>query len=95
MRTYFIAATGITYKSIRKFIVSRILTLELSEIPINIEFDFNLKKYQESSFGVFSDEIFNVEIIFDQIASLSAKDYFFHESQKLIENKKWHHYFKI
>ena len=47
MRTYFIAATGITYKSIRKFIVSRILTLELSETPVNIEFDFNLKKYQK------------------------------------------------
>lgn len=49
--------------------------------------EFSLQKYTYQSFGVFQEEPFDVEWLFDASVAADAEQYIFHPSQKLIHNK--------
>mgnify|MGYP003246638964 CR=1 FL=1 len=49
--------------------------------------NFSLQKYTYQSFGVFQEEPFEVEWLFDASVAADAEQYIFHPTQKLIHNK--------
>ena len=46
-----------------------------------------MKKFSERSFGIFQEEPFEVEWLFDKEAAVNAKRYIFHPTQEMIENE--------
>lgn len=49
--------------------------------------EFSLQKYTYQSFGVFQEEPFEVEWLFDSSVATEAEQYIFHPSQELARNK--------
>lgn len=68
------------------FILSNIQEIEILPETYNIPDDFSLEKFTERSFGVFQEEPFEVEWLFDKDAASDAKRFIFHPTQEMIEN---------
>ncbi len=68
------------------FILSNIQSLELLAEQYEIEENFNLKELAENSFGVFQEEPFEVEWLFDKSVAEDVKRYEFHPKQTMTEN---------
>lgn len=71
---------------IHYFILSHIQQVEILPEIYQIPENFNLKKYAEKSFGVYQEEPFEVEWLFDKEAAPEAKRYIFHPSQTMVQN---------
>ncbi len=69
------------------FILSNIFEMELLDEEYEIDEGFNLKKLAERSFGVFQEEPFEVEWLFDKSAAEEVLRYEFHPNQTVVENE--------
>lgn len=69
------------------YILNNIKEVEILPDTYDIPKDFNLEKFAERSFGVYQEEPFEVEWLFDKKKAQEAKNYVFHPSQEMIENK--------
>ena len=72
--------------AVHHFILSNIQKIEILPETYQIPEDFSLAKHAEQSFGVFQEEPFEVEWLFDKEAAPDAKRYIFHPSQTMTEN---------
>lgn len=72
--------------SIHHFILSNIKSIEILEDTYQIPDDFSLEKHSAQSFGVYQEEPFEVEWLFDKEAAVEAKRYVFHPTQQILEN---------
>ncbi len=68
------------------FILSNILSLEILDEIYEIDESFSLKSLSEKSFGVFQEEPFEVEWLFDKSVAEEVKRYEFHPKQTVQEN---------
>lgn len=68
------------------FILSNIQEIKILPETYTIPDDFSLEKFTERSFGVFQEEPFEVEWLFDKDVAPDAKRFTFHPTQELIEN---------
>lgn len=73
-------------EAVHHFILSNIKSIEILEDIYQIPDDFNLEKYSAQSFGVYQEEPFEVEWLFDKEAATEAKRYVFHPTQQIFEN---------
>ncbi len=71
---------------VHHFILTNIMEVEILDELYQIPKSFDLEKYSERSFGVFQEEPFEVEWLFDKESASDAKRYIFHPSQEMIEN---------
>ena len=78
---------GSSGDEVHLYILSNIKEVEILSDIYDIPKDFNLEKFAERSFGVYQEEQFEVEWLFDKEAAPSAKRYIFHPTQKMIENE--------
>ena len=65
------------------FNLMNIKKVEILEDLLTVVPHFDLKKYVEKSFGVFQEQPFEVEWLFDQEVADEAAKYIFHPTQKL------------
>ena len=72
---------------IHHFILNNIKNIELLDDTYEIPSSFSLEEYSKQSFGVFQEEPFEVEWLFDKDAAEDAKRYIFHPTQEVTENK--------
>lgn len=72
---------------VHHFSLSFIQEVEILPDTYQIPEDFDLKKFSERSFGIFQEEPFEVEWLFDKEAAPNAKRYIFHPTQEMIENE--------
>lgn len=77
---------GYAKGDLRYFILNNIQNIEILSDTYNISADFNLEKFAERSFGVFQEDPFEVEWLFDEYAAPDAKRFTFHPTQEVIEN---------
>lgn len=71
---------------VHHFILSNIREIEILPETYGIPEDFDLEKFAERSFGVFQEDPFEVEWLFDKDAAADAKRFIFHPTQEMIEN---------
>lgn len=69
------------------FRLDRILDLELTNEPGAPPESFDLDTYIARSFGVYQEEAYDVELLFDPSAAKDAKNYSFHPTQELIQER--------
>lgn len=72
---------------IHHFILNNIKNIELLDDTYQIPSSFSLEEYSKQSFGVFQEEPFEVEWLFDKEVAEDAKRYIFHPTQEVTENK--------
>lgn len=73
--------------AVHHFILSNIRKIEILNDAYQIPADFNLKKHSAQSFGVYQEEPFDVEWLFDKDVAEDAIRYIFHPTQEVIKNK--------
>lgn len=73
--------------AVHHFILSNIRKIEILNDVYQIPADFNLKEHSAQSFGVYQEEPFDVEWLFDKDAAEDAKRYIFHPTQEVTENE--------
>jgi len=72
---------------IHHFILHNIKSIELLNLHYQLPDGFNLNDYCHDMFGAFKEPSFDVEWLFDKQVANEVKHYFFHPSQRMIENK--------
>lgn len=77
---------GYDGNNIHYFILSNVLSIEILNEPYKIDSDFSLREWAERSFGVYQEEPFDVEWLFDKSVAEDAKRYVFHPKQTMTEN---------
>lgn len=68
------------------FILSNISSVSVLDEQFVMDEDFNLKALAENSFGVYQEEPFEVEWLFDKCVAEEVKRYEFHPKQTMTEN---------
>ena len=68
------------------FNLNKILDIEITEEYFERQPDFSLQKFSEQSFGVYQEEPFDVEWLFDKEVAPEAAKYIFHPNQSSILN---------
>ncbi|MBR6412685.1 MAG: WYL domain-containing protein [Alphaproteobacteria bacterium] len=68
------------------FDISRIRNIKVSKDYFTRDKKFSLEKFMSQSFGIFHEEPFDVEWLFDKEVASSAAEYQFHPKQKMIHN---------
>lgn len=71
---------------LRKIILSSIKKVILTNAMFEVQEEFDLQAYARQSFGVYFDEIYDVEWLFDKETAEIAKDYIFHPEQIIKES---------
>lgn len=74
-------------KEIRMYILSNIQEIKIIEEYFEKDEDFNLKAYSENSFGIYQEKPLSVVLEFDKSVAEDVKNYHFHPTQKIKENK--------
>ena len=60
--------------------------VEISAQTFNWNHEFSLREYAERSFGVYQENPFDVELLFDVAVAQEAANFMFHPSQKILKN---------
>lgn len=77
---------GYDGNNIHYFILSNVLSIEILDETYEMDPDFSLREWAERSFGVYQEEPFDVEWLFDKSVAEDAKRYIFHPKQTMTEN---------
>lgn len=77
---------GYGANKVHYFILSNIVSMEVTEERFEIDEGFSLQALAENSFGVFQEEPFEVEWRFDKSVAEEVKRYEFHPKQVMTEN---------
>lgn len=72
---------------VHNFILNNIESVEILKETYQIDEEFSLQKYSEGSFGVYQEEPFEVEWLFDAKVAKEAQNYIFHPKQTIIHNQ--------
>lgn len=70
-----------------QFDLNNISDIEILDKYFVRDENFSLKKFSENSFGIYQEEPFDVEWLFDNMVAKDAAKYQFHPSQKMIFNE--------
>ena len=73
-------------KAMCHFDLNKILEIEVKEQYFTRDPDFSLQKFSEQAFGVYQEEPFDVEWLFDAEVAESASQYIFHPGQTMQKN---------
>lgn len=71
-------------QAIQQYLVHKIVDIEVLDEYFERQDDFDLKKYSEKSFGIYQEEPFEVELIFDKRVAEDVLNYHFHPTQGLV-----------
>lgn len=74
-------------KQMCSFNLNKILDLEIDTRYFTRDPSFTLQKYAEQSFGVYQEQPFDVEWLFDKEVADSAQEYIFHPTQTMKKNR--------
>ena len=74
-------------EKVKTFKLSRIKNIEILEEDSFIPEDFNIQEYCNISFGVYTDEPMNVEIMFSKETAEDVINYSFHPTQEFVQQK--------
>lgn len=74
-------------KAMCHFDLNNIQEIEVLDEYFVRDVDFSLQKFAEQSFGVYQEEPFDVEWLFDKDVAKEAAKYIFHPTQQIITNK--------
>ena len=85
-KIYLVAKEKAKGDGIYNYLLHKFENLKLSDKNFN-RGEFNLQEYTNQSFGVYHDEILNVELLFSKELALEASKFNFHPTQELKENK--------
>lgn len=80
-------ADGYFGDEVHYFILSKISKIEILQETFNFPQNFSVKEFAKRSFGVFQEEPFEVEWLFDKEVADEAEAFEFHPSQKTKRNK--------
>jgi len=69
--------------AIRQYLVHKILDVKVQDEYFVRQDSFDLKEYSEKSFGIYQEEPFDVELVFDKQVLEEVLNYHFHPSQKI------------
>ncbi len=69
-----------------QFDLNNILDIEIKDEYFVRDEDFSLEKFSENSFGIYQEEPFDVEWLFDNMVAKDASKYIFHPNQEMIFN---------
>ena len=84
---HYLLAFDHSKKKICHFDMNKILDVELDATYFIRNPEFSLQEFVEQSFGVYQEEPFDVEWLFDAEVADSAAQYIFHPTQKMKKNK--------
>lgn len=85
-KSYLVAYEKSKGDGIYNYLLHKISDLELTNKKFNRK-GFNLQKYTNQSFGVYHDEILDVKLLFSKDIAQTVKEYNFHPTQELDEDK--------
>lgn len=85
-KIYLVAREKVKGDGVYNYLLHKFENLELSHKTFN-KIDFNLQEYANLSFGFFHGEILDVELLFSQELAQKAKEYDFHPTQKIKQEK--------
>ena len=74
-------------KKMCHFNFNKIIDIEMTDTYFLRRSDFSLKDFSEQSFGVYQEEPFDVEWLFDKEVAAEAAKYVFHPKQEAIKNE--------
>ena len=74
-------------KEVRLYILSNIQKIEILEEYFDKNESFDLAEYSKNSFGVYQEEPINVVLQFDKFVAEEVKNFHFHPTQKIKEQK--------
>jgi len=82
-RHYLVAwSEGATAKDFRNYALANIEKVTVLDRPFARKENFSLSKYAEESFGLFREEPFDVEWLFDKSSAKHAEEFLFHPTQQ-------------
>jgi predicted DNA-binding transcriptional regulator YafY len=73
-------------EDVHLYILNNIKNVEILPDTYKIPKSFNLEEFAKRSFGVYQEEPFEVEWLFDKKKAPEAKNYIFHPTQEMTEN---------
>lgn len=82
----YLVAFHTKHKQMCHFDLNNIEEIEVSDEYFTRDPDFSLEKFAEQSFGVYQEEPFEVEWLFDAEVAPEAAKYIFHPTQEMISN---------
>lgn len=82
-KSYLVAKDG----NIKLFDISYMEEIKLEQDKFKPDSNFNLEQFASKSFGIYQEEPLSIKLLFDKEASRDAKNYFFHPTQEIKENK--------
>lgn len=85
-KIYLVAKEKAKGNGIYNYLLHKFENLKLTEKTFN-RGDFNLQEYTNQSFGVYHDEILNVELLFSKELAPEASKFNFHPTQELQPHK--------
>lgn len=74
-------------KEIRMYILSNIKEIKILDEYFEKDKNFDLTKYSENSFGIYQEEPLKVVLEFDKSVAEDVKNFHFHPTQKINDNK--------
>jgi predicted DNA-binding transcriptional regulator YafY len=84
---HFLVAYNPERKATRLYNLTKIKSLKILDEYFDRDESFNLSEYSKNSFGVYQEEALNVVLQFDKSVAENVKNFHFHPTQKIKEQK--------
>ncbi|MBQ7412962.1 MAG: WYL domain-containing protein [Alphaproteobacteria bacterium] len=82
----YLIAWNVKHSKMYTFNISRIKDVKVQDDYFTRDENFSLEEFMSQSFGIFHEEPFDVEWLFDKDVAKSASEYQFHPKQEMIHN---------
>lgn len=84
---HYLIAWHIKRRIMCHFDLNNIQEIKVTDIYFNRDSNFSLEEFSKKSFGVYQEEPFNVEWLFDKEVAADAEKYQFHPTQTITHNE--------
>ena len=85
-KTYLVAKEKEKGDGVYNYLINKFKDIEQTDKTFKRE-NFNLQEYVNESFGIYHDEILDVELLFNKEIAEDVKQYIFHPTQTIIEKE--------